>query len=180
MNDTALSVAFLLLIVALCIVILYMFNKRIKGNSLDGKAKANQNEENKYRAGNVLELIGWLNKNPDELKIENFTKPEGSFIKVDFDGKLLNSDAYGSVYFSNSDGGVVVKADSIFIQTKELTFEECRNRLTEFYGKPENEHEEPFTQVKGGAVQRCTFKVDGIELLVEKASEKDYVIVTIK
>jgi len=178
MNTTVLSVIFFIVMLILCGAILYVFNKHIKGNLNNAQT---ENEGVVYKTDNALEFAKWLGKNPEELKLgAGYIKDDGVFLKVNFDGRLFDKEAHGNVFFEEDGGEIIKKANTVYIHSAELTYEECRDRLAELYGKPQSESEEPYAEVKGGAVMRCYFKGEKYGIELTKTSEREYIDITIK
>ena len=181
MNNTTISVIILVLMILICLAILVIYTKYMKSSTALGKKDNEPEKEELYPAGDVLELVSWLKKSPAETGInEKYLVEKGGFLQAPFEGTLFDKPADGSVYFKEDLGEVVKKAYNIYIHSSEFGYEEIRELLIKKYGKPKEESEEPFTQVKGGAVQRCLFSKRGFKLTLEKASEKNYIVIDIK
>ena len=124
-----------------------------------------------YRIDNVLDLAKWLGKTEGELPVgEEYINRDGNLTRISVDGSLFGVSAEATV-FPDAERPV----QSVYINTRDMLYEECRDKLTELYGAPEYEWEEPFVRVKGGAVRRAVYKSDGYKITLASASERDYI-----
>lgn len=169
-------VILLIVTVAACLIV----RKYINNNILGGKGTADKSKYGIYQSNNVLKFADLIGKTAAETGIdEKFIQSSLGYLKIVFDGKLFDYDAYGSVYFSYTTDDTVSHVHTVYIHSKDIEYDECRTKLAEVYGNVRDENEEPFVEVNGGAVTRCFFDGEGFEVMLSKASEQDYVAVTI-
>lgn len=132
-----------------------------------------------YEMSNLLDTIDWLGKNTAELGIsEEYYQIKSGFLVIDVEGNLFNEPAKGSVYFSYIGDEESRFVETIYLDSRILIFDYCREQLIKEFGEPEHEWEEPYARVKGGAVTQCLFKKDGKTINLSKASERDYITIT--
>ncbi|MCR5208240.1 MAG: hypothetical protein K6C14_07190 [Eubacterium sp.] len=180
MGNTVLILIIFILLITVTLLTCLVIKTYIESN-VDRPGITAKNNSRLYNAGDVLTLGQWLGKTADETGAnEKYFLEEYGSLKVSFAGKLFEKDANGSVYFSSESGEFVQHASTVYISASGLEYEECRDSLSELYGEPQNEHEEPFTEVKGGAVRRCFFYDGDNEIMLESASEKENIDITIK
>lgn len=133
-----------------------------------------------YSFENVLDSAKLLGKSVSESGIEEKYLKNGLLFELKFDGKLFEKAAANcSVVYHQNDGGEYF-ADTIYIYSYELGFDEAAEELTKLYGEPTAEGEEPFARAKGGAVSWADFENGDYKIQLSSASEKDYIELTIK
>ena len=134
-----------------------------------------------YGAGDVLSLYGWLGKSEEELGIDNeYIIAVTLCHEVEFEGTLFGQEANGSVIFRPVGADKVQTAETVYIYSHALGYDDCREKLTELYGEPEYENEEPYVESLGGCVITCCFRNGSNKIKLETASERDYIDVILK
>lgn len=138
-------------------------------------------ETTMYSFENVLDSAKLLGKSVSESGIEEEYFKNGLLFELKFDGRLFGKDAANCsiVYHQNDDNGEYF-ADTVYIYSYELGFDEAAEKLTEAYGEPTGTGEEPFARAKGGAVTWADFENDNYKIQLSSASEKDYIELTVK
>ncbi|MBQ6380989.1 MAG: hypothetical protein IJJ41_05295 [Clostridia bacterium] len=134
-----------------------------------------------YRFGNAFEIADLLGKTPSQSGVnETYFTEKAGWQVLPFDTVLFGKSAYGWVYFAGETVGDEQAADTVFVNSKELSFEQCRAALTEAYGAPASEWETPYVEVNGGAQSGCRFQSGELRIELTQGSERDYIEVTIR
>ena len=181
MDKNVISIIILLLMIVLCIVILILYTRYMRNNIANSSSKGKANDDRLYKTDNVLEFTKWLHKNPTEIGMEErYIRSDGVNMRVNFDGMLFDCPADGYVYFEEDGGEVIKKAKTIYVFCTELSYDECKNKLSRIYGKVKDEGEEPFAEGAGGSIQHCEFSGRGVKVKLSKASEQEIVKITIE
>ena len=137
-------------------------------------------ETTMYSFENVLDSAKLLGKSVSESGIEDKYFKNGLLFELKFDGKLFEKAAANcSVVYHQNDGGEYF-ADTVYIYSYELGFDDAAEKLTEAYGEPTAAGEEPFARANGGAVTWADFENENYKNKLSSASEKDYIELTIK
>lgn len=176
---TTLAVIIFVVMIILCAVILIVFRQYMKNNIMGGTETVNTDHDHlTYYTDNVLELSDFLGKTFKETGLdEKYVRGDIDSLNVAFDGKLFDKAAYGTFYFSydHTDNDAKSTVKTIYIHTKEMDYNEAKEKLSEIYGEAKDEFEEPYVEVNGGAVMRCFFNAEGYTVKLASASEYDYI-----
>lgn len=125
-----------------------------------------------YRFEDVFDALDLLGKQRDETGVnETYFTERNGFLVLEFDAVLFGTFCYGTVFFA----GENKRADTVFVHAKELSFLACREQLQKCFGTPTSAWEEPYVAVNGGAVSACEFAVDGYQIRLSHASERNYI-----
>ncbi len=164
--------------VALCVITVFALWHNRDKHIIDGPGMVYHQEE--AFMDDVFELKTVIGKTPEETGFDRSQLSEYvSFTILNFKGKLFESDAYGSVYFSGEERNGENEASTVYIQCKEMSFSDCRESMIALFGEPEAEGEEPYVEVNGGALSWCDFESEGLKISLTMGSEHDYFDITI-
>ncbi len=131
----------------------------------------------------ILECIEMLGKTAQEIGIprEVINIESKSYIRTYVDGNIFGTKDYGILHFedmgTDKDGYL---AKSIWIHIKNAGYDECKRRLSEKFGSPVDEGENPFVEVDGGAVTWAFYQFEDIEIRLSSASQRNYVEINIE
>lgn len=165
-----------------------MFNLHKKNQIMDGPDMINTNgdmyntgkEYPAYETENALELANTLGKTPEQAGIDDkYVNKNPPFHSIAFFAKLFGKNAHGTIEFSPVDTSAHI-IDTVYVNTKELSYEECREKLIEIYGEPDFENEEPYVESLGGAVTTCEFKTEKYTATLKSASEESFIHITFR
>lgn len=67
-----------------------------------------------------------------------------------------------------------------YVESAELSYDDCREELTSLFGEPTFENEEPYVASLGGCVMTCEFENGEFIIKLETASERDFIYLLIK
>ena len=175
------NIAFILFIglflaIAIVFIILYFFkNKEAPANT--AAAQSGANEQEVYRFADAFESVNLLGKTPSQTGVnEKYFTEKGMWQVPAFDTLLFQKEAYGRIYFS----GEGQLADTVYINSKQMSFEQCREALTARYGEPASEWETPYVEVNGGAQSGCRFQSEELHIELTHGSEREYIELQIK
>lgn len=181
MNNTTISIIVLIIMVILSAAVLVLFTRNMKGRIQEASNADGEGDDRVYKTDNALEFTKWLHQNPTEIGIEErYIQSDGVVFRVSFNGNLFGKPAHGTVLFEEDGGEIIKKARTIYIYSSELSYEECRDKLSRIYGKVKDEGEEPFAEGAGGSIMHCEFSGRGVNVKLTKASERDYLEVVIQ
>ena len=133
-------------------------------------APAAGEEKPAYEFEDILDSYSWLGKTPDEAGVgEEYIDT----ISAGITGKLLGEDATGSAYLNTLDADEPVFGE-IDIYCSDLDTQVMIDKLTELYGRPYAEGEEPYVESNGGSVMwKSFFTGDGV-ITVSQGQKNDW------
>ncbi|MDI9470111.1 MAG: hypothetical protein QM296_07890 [Bacillota bacterium] len=96
-------------------------------------------------------------------------------------GNIFGVEGSATLYFSDvRDGADDCRAKRLWILTSNLNFDECKDRLSEKFGKPLAEGEIPYAVVNHGAVTWADFRFQDLCLRLSSASEDHFIRIEIE
>ena len=148
-------------------LVLYHFKDRIFSTKSD--------EKTRYQFPDILDAACLLGKTVRETGVKEsyFTQKVG-YPVLEFEGALCGKAATGSAFFSHEGENGTQITDKVYIHCYEIGFDACREALSEIYGAPVREWEEPFARANGGAVQGAAFETASLCIHLSRASEREY------
>jgi|GEM_PF-3515979 len=161
----------LFLAIAIVFIVLYFFkNKAAPANT--AAAQSGAKEQEVYRFADAFETVNLLGKTPSQTDVnENYFTEKGMWQVLAFDTLLFQKEAYGWIYFS----GEGQLADTVYVNSKQMNFKQCREALTARYGEPASEWETPYVEVNGGAQSGCRFQSEELLIELTHGSEREYI-----
>ncbi|MBR4461709.1 MAG: hypothetical protein IKS51_03935 [Erysipelotrichaceae bacterium] len=107
-------------------------------------------EKPEYRIDDVLDVLDWMGKTPAEAGLDlELSAGNG----LDFKGLLFGKEIYsGTAYMGFKEKADVFDRVFMIVSDSSLTKTKLYDRLTERFGKPYEEGEEPYAQANGGVV----------------------------
>ena len=134
--------------------------------------------EDGFVVGDLLDSIEMLGKTASQIGIPRViinTKSEYS-ISAYLDGHIFGTEDYGILYFDDvTDNVDDYVAKSIWLHIKKVGYDESKKQLTERFGSPTDEGENPYVEIDGGAVRWAIYQHKEIEIRLSSASERDFV-----
>jgi hypothetical protein len=138
-------------------------------------------EQNLYVFDNVLDSAGLLGKSVAESGIDEKYFQKEIFFELKFGGKLFSKEAGNcSIVYNQRDDEGEYFADTVYIYSYEVGFDEAAQELTKLYGEPTGTGEEPYVEANGGALSWADFENDGLKIKLNQGSENDYISITVK
>lgn len=138
-------------------------------------------EQNLYVFDNVLDSAGLLGKSVAESGIDEKYFQKEIFFELKFGGKLFSKEAGNcSIVYNQRDDEGEYFADTVYIYSYEVGFDEAAQELTKLYGEPTGTGEEPYVETNGGALSWADFENDGLKIKLTQGSENDYISITVK
>ena len=131
----------------------------------------------------LLECIDMLGKTATEIGIprEVINNEKEYYIRTYVDGKIFGTEDYGILHFDYVDDDKNnYLAKGIWIHVKKVGYDECKMRLSEKFGNPTDEGENPYVEIDGGAVTWADYRLPDIKLTLSSASQRDYVEINIE
>lgn len=158
-----------------------------ENNLIDKTNEAEMNTIDETKGGfvvdDLLDSIEMLGKTASEIGIprEIINTESKYFISTYLDGHIFGTEHYGILYFDNvTDNVDDYVAKSIWIHIKKVEYDESKRQLTERFGNPTDEGENPYVEIDGGAVRWAIYQHKEIEIRLSSASERDYVEITVR
>ena len=165
------------LAIAVAFLALYYYKGRASREKVSAapekSEKSDGNEEKeRFFYADAFDAAALLGKTAAQSGVNEkyFTERVGNQVLA-FDTALCGQPARGIVYFG--DGGAE-PASVVYLSGQALDFEQYKAALSERFGQPEYEGEEPFARANGGAVRYAVYKTDTLKLRLSAASERDY------
>ncbi len=115
-----------------------------------------------FSAGDLLACRSYLGKSADALHFpEEVRGAQRLYSIVALEGTLFGVPAYGTVYFSKSDGSGEALANAVYLHTQALSYKACFAALCETCGEPYAQGEESYTGPAEGTALWSKFHADG-------------------
>ena len=131
----------------------------------------------------LLECIEMLGQTSTEIGIprEVINTEIKAYIRTYVDGNIFGTKDYGILHFNEiGNDKDDYLAESIWIHVKHVGYDECKKRLSEKFGNPTGEGENPFVEVDGGAVKWTIYRFQDIEIRLSSASQRNYIEINIE
>ena len=122
--------------------------------------------------GDSTDLYVLTNDNGVEVTLTNYGGRIVSVMVPDKGGKMQDV----VLGFDNVDDYV---AKSIWLHIKKVGYDESKKQLTERFGSPTDEGENPYVEIDGGAVRWAIYQHKEIEIRLSSASERDFVEISV-
>ena len=131
----------------------------------------------------ILDCIDMLGKTAAEIGIPiGVINTESKyFTKTYIDGNIFGTKDYGVLYFDVvSNGKDDYLAESMWIHIKNISYNECKRQLSERFGNPISEGDNPYVEIDGGAVTWAYYQHPDVKIRLSSASKRDYVEIHIE
>lgn len=131
----------------------------------------------------LLDCIDMLGKTATEIgiPIEVINTESKYFTKTYIDGNIFGTKDYGVLYFDVvSNGKDDYLAESMWIHIKNAGYNECKRQLSERFGNPISEGDNPYVEIDGGAVTWAYYQHPNVRIRLSSASKRDYVEIQIE
>ena len=131
----------------------------------------------------ILECVEMLGKTAAEIGIPSEVINDESkyYIKTYLDGNIFGTEDYGILHFDERGSAKSdYLAKSIWIHVKNVGYDECKIQLSNKFGDPIDEGDNPYVEVDGGAVTWTFYKFQDIEIRLSSASQRDYIEIDIE
>ncbi|MBR0413672.1 MAG: hypothetical protein IJI67_01210 [Clostridia bacterium] len=166
----------LFLAIGITFLVLYFKGRRTGKKTAEQLPVSPADPGDYYRFGDAFEIADFLGKTPSQTGVnEKYFTVKGGWQVLPFDTVLFGKTAYGWVYFAGEAVGDEQVADTVFVNSKELSFEQCREALIAEYGAPASEWETPYVEVNGGAQSGCRFQSGNLCIELTQGSEREYI-----
>lgn len=107
-------------------------------------------EKQEYQVDDLLDTFDWIGKSINDLCID---EKYIDSVSVAVKGRIYGSFAQGTVFFDPADDNRKIFHEVIlYVDLKDLSFDECLTHLEKDYGKPSSSGEEPYVEANGGTV----------------------------
>ena len=112
-----------------------------------------------YQAGDLLRCQSFLGKSAGELDLpEAVLGAQRLYSIVALEGTLFDVPAYGTVYFSLTDGSGKDTAGAVYLHAQTLSYNSCFDALCAKYGEPYEQGEELYTGPADGTALWSKFR----------------------
>ena len=112
-----------------------------------------------YQAGDLLTCQSFLGKSAEDLDLpEAVLGAQRLYSIVALDGTLFGVPAYGTVYFSLTDGSGRETAGAVYLHAQTLPYKTCFDALCALYGEPYEQGEELYTGPADGTALWSKFR----------------------
>ncbi len=131
----------------------------------------------------ILDCIDMLGKTAAEIGIPiGVINTESKYLtKTYIDGNVFGTKDYGVLYFDVvSNGKDDYLAESMWIHIKNISYNECKRQLSERFGNPISEGDNPYVEIDGGAVTWAYYQHPDVKIRLSSASKRDYVEIHIE
>jgi len=131
----------------------------------------------------LLESIEMLGKTATEIGIprEVINTEKSYYIKTYIDGYIFGTKDYGILQFDEmGDDKDDYLAKSIWIHVKKVGYDECKRQLSDKFGNPIKEGDNPYVEIDGGAVTWASYQFQDITIRLSSASQRDYIEIKIE
>ena len=131
----------------------------------------------------LLDCVEMLGKTAAEIGIPSEVINDESkyYIKTYLDGNIFGTEDYGILHFDERGSAKSdYLAKSIWIHVKNVGYDECKIQLSNKFGDPIDEGDNPYVEVDGGAVTWTFYKFQDIEIRLSSASQRDYIEIDIE
>ncbi|MCF0135555.1 MAG: hypothetical protein HUJ69_03935 [Lachnospiraceae bacterium] len=142
-------------------------------------ADASSTTSDGFPVEDLLTAWQYLGQTPGEIGIPlELIREYVSWSEAYLDGPILWTLDYGIIHFTPAQQNASPVATSIWLHVKEVPYADILAALTDSFGEPVAEGQEPYAEINGGAVFWHDFETENLRIRLSQASEREYLEIT--